>query len=156
MLIKMMIDVGAYVDSDRNVCWIPVDFVASGIALLSLQHQDQAVLPSENSSSSHVEVYHLCGDSPPLCRITDKLKQKLDLRRIPPCDWRTEMANLPASHRQAHLKSLYQQINFNSSPTPVPHKRTAALLKGLGLEWPTITDELIDLELQFVLASKVK
>jgi len=135
LFLNACIYLGICCETSVNFNWIPVDFVARSVVILS---------KSQNSG----EIFHLAGEGPSLKSILNELKNTgFHLETVTEEEWQKKVEN-KICIEHTHLFPIKQTlINFRwkplSSAKSVPTLQTQKVLFDLNIPWINISNEMI-------------
>jgi len=132
-------------DTTALLHWIPVDFVAKAIIILS-----------KNSKSTSRRVFHLTTEGPHLRTVLMILKGAgVHIDKISALDWQKK---LPAAIKESDkllypLRDQFKTYEWSSqAATPIPTKKTQEQLLAHGLPFPVIEHELINKSIKYLIS----
>jgi len=134
---------GAVFDTTVLLHWIPVDFVAKSIVILS-----------KNSTPKSRRVFHLTTEGPHLRTVLAILKEVgVNMDKITTLDWQKKLSLITESDKLIYpLRDQFKTYEWSTqASTPISTEKTKDDLYKLGLIWPIIDNELIKKNIQYLI-----
>ena len=148
LIISISVLIGAIVYSDMKMQWIPVDFVAKAIVLLS------------NVEEKRRNIYHLCGNGPTLKEVFVQLRKMIkindkELDVVTAEKWRSLLSRLPPDYFANSILNSFKNLHFENRAMEIDsHLTFDTLTRHYNISHlPIISSDIIDKYLSFLQSS---